>query len=226
MFGYKYHLLSPHMVSNDYVDFFNDVYASWKKSFTKVLVEDAGGNIDPDDFFRCDHVGVITFQDKIVGHCLMTMFDLRLDSSLEHHYIQALKPETIQNLKKENINRLISIEYLNIMPEFRKSSSDIRWAEVMIGIALKLMDESKGDALLGMPRIDIKVNQIGFHMNFKEIQEPVQKMKYSCAIMMYPKEEDRHFSNPPIEKAINHLIKTMHVDEEMPFHSTKFKKSA
>ncbi|MBV2169401.1 MAG: hypothetical protein KUL82_11910 [Bdellovibrio sp.] len=194
MLGFKYYLFSPHFVADAHLDKFNQVYETWKISFTDV-VESAGGKLDPDDFFRNDLIGAITYNNEVVGLSTMTMFDLRLNSSLDHHYIKALSPETPQKLLRDRQPRLISIEYLNVLPNWRKNHSPILWTEVLIGLGLKLMDQSPADIIMGTPRTDVKVLQVCKNLEAIEVQEPILKMNYPCAVVIFPKQTQRKFKN-------------------------------
>ncbi|WII73760.1 hypothetical protein QJS83_07705 [Bdellovibrio sp. 22V] len=224
MFGFKYHLLSPHYVPDNHSEFFNKIYAAWKVTF-KEVVESAGGVLDPDDFFRCDHVGVITHKNEIVGLSLLTMFDLKLHSSVEHHYIRALENPTQEQLLKRGISRLISIEYLNVLPEWRKSHSNVAWTEVLIGMGLKFMDESVADVIIGMPRIDRKVDQICQNLEGYEIQAPISKMNYPCAVLIFNKQDKRRFKNEITEQYVQSLWKSREIVGIAPFQKQIFKKA-
>lgn len=215
MFGFQYYLLSPHFVHPEYVDVFNTVYNAWEKSFAEV-VESAGGTLDPDDFFRNDLITAVLHDNEVVTLATMTLFDLRLRSSLEHHYIKALKPETIENLKKDQLNRLVSVEYLNVLPKWRKNNSQIRWTEVAIGLCYKIYDDSIADILMGMPRTDVKVLDVGKTMYAIEVQEPILKMNYPCAVTIVHKTTDREFNNPLTSQYVNGLYATHQVTGLQP----------
>ena len=229
MFGFKFHLVSPHYVPDSKKDFFNYIYKTWYASFTEV-VESAGGKLDPDDFFRCDHVGVITFQDKIVSLSTLTLFDIELQSSKDHHYFKALNESTCQALVQKRIKRLLSIEYLNVLPEFRRhqvqSQGTIPWVEVMMGLNSKIMDQSDADIIIGTPRIDLKVDVLCRNVGAEILQDPITKMNYPCAVMIIPKNPERHFPNPVTEQYVTGLWKSMEVIGREAFAPIITKKTA
>ncbi len=210
MNDFKFHLFSPHYVPESRTKLFNDVYQIWKKTFAEV-VESRGGKLDPDDFFRGDYIAAISKDDQVVCICLLSVFDLKLTSSKEHHYIRTLNDSTINKLISKNQSRIMSLEYLNVLPEWRKHNSEVNWAEVMLGLGNKLMDQSVADGLIGMPRIDRKVDEVLLRLGAYPIQDPVDKMGYPCAILFFDKQKNRHFDNLTIEKYVQSLWR----DKEM-----------
>lgn len=206
MFSLK--LLSPHFVEDSNIAEFNQVYAEWKKVFCEVL-EAKGGTLDPDDFFRNDYILTINKGDELVASCTLTMFDVRLNSSLDHHYFQALQKQTPDEIKARRLNRLISIEYLNVLPNWRKSKSDVPWVEVIIGTVLKMMDSSEADGVIGTPRIDVKVLEACKNLEAIEVQGPISKMEYPCAVVVFPKRQNRKYKNPTTHFFVESLVNTL-----------------
>lgn len=219
VFGFRYYLLSPHLVRSDYTPIFNKVYDAWKISFTEV-VESAGGKLDPDDFFRNDLVTAVTHQGEVVGLSTMTMFDLKLHSSHEHHYVQALNKSTVAKLQSDGQNRLISIEYLNVLPAYRKSNSNVRWTEVLIGLGLKVMDDSVADIIMGTPRTDVKVLNVCKNLEAIEVQQPILKMNYPCAVVIFNKNPERQFVDPITAQYVEGLYNARIVTGAQPFENT------
>ena len=194
MLGYKYYLLSPRLVEDKHIFQFNQLYKTWKNIFSEV-VEGTGGQLDPDDFFRNDYISAITHKNEVIGLSTMTIFDLRLQSTLDHHYIKSLNSGVIESLLSEGHSRILSIEYLTILPEWRKHQSTVNWGEILIGLNLKVLDNSIADIVLGTPRTDVKVLQMSQNMDAFEIQEPIIKMGYPCAVVMVKKQTHRKFSS-------------------------------
>lgn len=225
MFGFKYYLFTPSYVANQHTETFNKVYQTWKNSFTELLSA-SGAKVDPDDFFRNTYVGAVMRNEDVVCSSTMTMFDLRHLAARDHHYIQALKPGTIDKLKEQNIFRLISIEYLNVLPEWRKSHSQILWTEVLIGLGLKMMDESPADAILGMPRTEVKVVNVCLNLEAREIQEPIMKMNYPCAIVIFDKKEKRQFKNEVTNQYVHSLWDSRILTHQEERHEAPKKKQA
>lgn len=206
MFGYKYHLVNPHHVPENNISLMNNVYDLWESCF-RPLAEGAGEKFDPDDFFRVDTMGVLTHGDKIVGSHFYALFDLRLKATLNHHFFQYLDNSTIEDLKQRGHNHMLTLEYTLINKEYRKSQQSIVWAEVLTGLGLKYLDQSIGSGILGTPRIDAKVDQMTLRLNAEILQDPVRKMNCPCAVVYFPKQQNRSLPNPETQALVNNLWK-------------------
>lgn len=210
MFNFRYILLSPHNANTqESQDLLNKVYDTWGKTFSNV-VEDTGGQLDKDDFFRYDLIGVLMHGNSIVGSHCYSLFNLKLNCCLEHHFFQNISSEVIQQLIKDGQSLVYSLEYSQISPEFRKGSGNIRWIDVLIGCALKYLDNSDANGIIGTPRTDIKVDKTTFRLGAVEIQPPIKKMNYECAVIYFPKKINRHFDNPLVAQYVQFLWKNHH----------------
>lgn len=201
MFNLRYVLLSPHHPNQETRHLLNITYESWKNTFSKV-VEDKGGDLNKDDFFRYDLIGALFYEDKLVGSHCYSLFDLSLNCCLDHHFMQEIAPETIDKLLQKKQQLIYSLEYTNILPEFRKDSSNIRWVDVLTGCALKMLDGSVANGIIGTPRTDIKVDKTAIRLGAEEIQPPFKKMNYECSVIYFPKRKDRALPDP----AVNQLV--------------------
>ncbi|MNJ94624.1 hypothetical protein D3C87_123260 [compost metagenome] len=207
MFGYKYTLVNPHQVPEEQIPLMNKVYDLWESCF-RPLAEGAGEKFDPDDFFRVDCMGVLMHGENIVGSHFYALFDLRLKATLNHHFFQYLDNSTIDGLIKRDHSRVITLEYTLINKEYRKSQQNIVWAEVLTGLGLKYLDSSIGSGILGTPRIDAKVDKMTYRLNAEVLQEPVRKMNCPCAVVYFPKQQNRSLSNPEVQALVNNLWKS------------------
>jgi hypothetical protein len=91
MHGFEYLHLSLHNHETQHTELLNRVFEIWEKTFTGIAKTNEVA-LDPDEFFRSHHVGVLMFHDEIVGFNLFTMFDLSLLSTTRHRYFQASQP--------------------------------------------------------------------------------------------------------------------------------------
>ena len=68
MFGFKYVLLNPRSLPQTHVALFNQVYDHWIKAYSE----------NQESILNCDQVGIILFENSVVGFQLFKSFDLRL----------------------------------------------------------------------------------------------------------------------------------------------------
>lgn len=212
---FKLKILSPHAVADHDIETYNHIYSEWKKTF-KEVVESRGGKLDPDDFFRSDNiVAIMTSRGEIVALCTITLFDVRLASSQEHHYFQALDKNTPRKLLEMNIQKVLSMEYVNVLPTWRKTLKGTPWVEILTGAMPRIVDRSNIDAIIGTPRIDLKVLRTCQTLDAIELQQPIQKMDYPCAVVLFPKQSHRTFKNDLTEKYVQELLNSLEDTSEI-----------
>jgi hypothetical protein len=206
MQGFHYLLLNLHCQNPDqcHISILNRVFEIWDKTFSKVADQNSG-RLDPDEFFRSHHVGVLMFDDEIVGFNLFTLFDLGLLATGRHKYFQGLGACSPGRLNSSNVNRVLTMEYFTITPQWRRQMREAPWGEILTGLGLKVLDSSTADAVIGTPRIDLKVHEMCYRLGGYDFQEPVQRLNYPCAVVLFPKETQRTFVNP----LTRHWVKNM-----------------
>jgi hypothetical protein len=226
---YQFKILDPRRIGQNPEDvkFSNQLYQTWTQAFSKVVVE-AGGTLDPDDYFRNDFALIIFDQQKILGFSMCTEFDLRLKACQDHHYWRAMQPETIRKLQGNNIHRLMSMEYFTVLPDWRQvTRRQVSWAEVIVGLGLLYQDQFPIDAMVGTPRADIRISGLSARMGGVPVQEPIMKMNYPCSVHVFSKIEvgTRHFANPLTEKW-SHELWNQKEDLRISKNQTAVKKAA
>jgi hypothetical protein len=204
MHGFEYLHLSLHNHETQHTELLNRVFEIWEKTFTGIAKTNEVA-LDPDEFFRSHHVGVLMFHDEIVGFNLFTMFDLSLLSTTRHRYFRGLGDCSPGRLNSKQVNRVLTMEYFTITPKWRKQMKETPWGEILTGLGLKFMDSSSADAVLGTPRIDLKVHEMCYRLGGYDFQEPVDRMNYKCAVVLFPKEEQRTFVNPLTKHWVRNL---------------------
>lgn len=222
MFHVRYVLLSPHNTNEESRRLLNLAYHSWKKTFNQVLGS-MGCALELDDFFRYDMIGVLLQGDSIIGSHCYSLFDLELECCQEHHYMSDVTPETRAKLIAEGRSLIYSLEYTNITPEWRKSATNIRWVDVLMGCALKYLDESAASGIIGTPRVDIKMDTTCIRMGGYNIQEPVKKMNYECTVVFLPKLTTRTFYSLGIQQWVDSLWQS-HESFVAPIENNNFTK--
>lgn len=206
MLGFRYYLLSPSHTDMDNIDRLNTVYETWATTFREV-VEDAGGKFNPDDFYRHHFIGAVFYGEELVGFHLGTSFDLRLHSSKAHHFIQEMPAHIIEKITEKGIRSVLTIEYMNILPNWRRHNHDISWFGVLFALGCEVLEQSTCDGILCTPRVDRKAHEACASVGCYTLQEEVDKMGYPCAIMFHDKGV-RKYPNAETKKWIDQLWKT------------------
>ena len=194
MQDFHYEILPLHHVCESKRELLNKIFDMWEETFGNVLNE-AGAHLDFSDFFRCHSAGVIRFKEDIVGFNLFTHFDLTLNSHLRHPYVAHLDSTTIQSLKDQKRTKVMTMEYFTVSLAWRRKHRHIPWSEVLTGLGLQYMDQSTAHGVIGTPRVDLKVDQMCERLGAVSIQEPIRKMNYECAVMLFDKQTHRAFND-------------------------------
>lgn len=146
MLGFKYLLLNPRSLPQTHVELFNRVYTQWADHWVQAEKQN-------EDFLHADHVGVLLCHNEIVGFHLLNYIDLRLKSSWQHQSLKTLSQLEHLQLQSHAPQTLLSQGSFFIAPEFTSANTEhenVDWAEVLLGLALKLLDDSKADLLMSI----------------------------------------------------------------------------
>lgn len=205
----KYNLtvMRPQFLSSTHeINELNSLYSMWRKTFSAV-VNPKGAQVDPDDFFRQNFIFCLKHEAEIMGFALGTVFDLRVQNHKEHHFIGSLNPFTVEKIRQSGLDRILSLEYLTLETEWRKKSTEVLWAEVLIAVGILFADHNPEiiDGLIGTPRNDIKMNNVGNNAGFTTIQDEIFKMDYPCAVQINPIQKNRIFKNPQTDEMARSL---------------------
>ncbi len=164
----------------------NSLYQYWKEFWGKIYSE--AGALEAfvtDDFLRQEFVGVLTFNDQIVGCLFSSFFNLNQTSTLEHRYFKFYPLEYVQSLKARNIEIAQSVEFLTLDPAWRKSRTGISLSEVIIGLSLKAGHALNADAIIGTARSDVGVNDSCYKYGFECLIPNVSRRNFNVDLIAY-----------------------------------------
>lgn len=198
----QYHVIDMANIPADKTVLVDRAFALWKEIYSQEL-ESRGLQLAEEDFWNCRLLCIVENGEHIIGTHNYNVFDLRT-LACGHKYFNDVTPERIQILKKQNMHRLMSMEYLLVNPLFRGSKSPIRWGEVVIGLGFKVMKHSPWEAMIGIARADKNVNTMGLRMGCKET-ESITKNQTPCKVMIMGKAEIKDNVDPDTQKFINRL---------------------
>jgi hypothetical protein len=185
---YQYVVIPKNCPTPQALELYHVIYESWLKLWRDVF-SDGDRTFEPsvDDFLKQDYIAAIFESANLVGFHLSSTYDLRKKMLRNQSYFADFSPQSFEEMKKYDLNKVMSIEYLSVMPSYRKARNSTSWAAILISLAQKLMCESSADSLIGTARTDVKVDVISKKLGFFEIQKPIEKYDYSCAVIICPK---------------------------------------
>lgn len=169
----------------------NQTYHFWKQLWVNECASvNKFNEIFADDFFRADLIAVIYSPDQIVGCHLYTYFDLSNPYAREHTYFAGLYNHISKILETENIKEVISLEYLSINPNWRKSITGYALADVLIKLSQNVVRHFKFDAGIGTARLLTKVDKKTSNLGFTETDVVVDRHGFECKFMYYKSESE------------------------------------
>lgn len=152
-------------LSPSYLDLYNQAYSYWKSFWSEIYSEE--DSVFADNFLRQDFIAIVLYQNKIVAMHLYTIFNIHASLTRHHSYFKTYPALFLEHLIKNNVKNVMSIEYLTVSPEWRKSLTGISFGEIMIGTSLKYLHHLKIDAAIALTRNDRKVNTLCYNFGFE-----------------------------------------------------------
>lgn len=201
-----------------YLPLLDQSYNIWEQTYTSILSA-SGEQVNPDDFWRAKILAVIERDNEVLGLHLYNSFDLSCPSSLKHSYFKYLSSEKTQEIRQKNINKLMTCEFLTVNPKYRGNKKEgISWGEVIVGLCSRVFIQSPWDGLIGISRMDFKVDKMSMSVGALSIGE-VSRHKVDCKIIIATRNELKEHVNPSTEEIISTLWNQ--VQNHTPWINTK-----
>ncbi|MGE0529175.1 MAG: hypothetical protein AB7G93_15790 [Bdellovibrionales bacterium] len=147
---------APHAVPK-YNETFQFWHTIWEQTFAELKNQ---RKLYSDDFFRMDEILALSSAGKVVGCFLFGWYDLRIDSHRYHSYFSAYPEELMHMLQSSTSGIVMSMGYLAVAPEWRKSKVGVLVSEALLGLACKRFIASGASHLIAYTRNDRKINDL------------------------------------------------------------------
>ncbi|MGZ3696096.1 MAG: hypothetical protein ACXWQO_18780, partial [Bdellovibrionota bacterium] len=136
--AYQYYLLPSANPPAHLAGRHNQIHKFWKESWLEVLQQlKAETNQLDDDFLRQDFIASICTDAEVVAVHLYSIFALDTEASCAHRYLKGnYPPEFFEKLKAMGVRTVMSLEYLTVNPNWRKSQGAIHMGAVTGALGL------------------------------------------------------------------------------------------
>jgi hypothetical protein len=168
------------------VKLLNRAYDLWYSNFTDILNE-SSEELKPDYFYRCKYVSVLYDQDIIKAMCLHNVFDFGASGVSELDYFKPLNPFLKESFLKEKI-RILSVEWVLVNPELRARFTKVQYADIIMGLAFKVLSDSGLDAAMGFSRTDLKADLVAEKFGTKKL-DLIKRHNIECGVMLLRKND-------------------------------------
>ena len=181
----KYYILSGKLSpDSQHFEIYKNTYELWTKTWKKVF-GDVGSfeAFSPDDFYRQDYIPVIASGNEPIAAHFYSLFHIDNPAAMDHHYFEIFSEEVIASLRSRGIKKMMSMEFLTVNPEYRKTNTNISFAEIQIVLGSKLMSEINFDIALGVAIKAAKIDKMAIKLGFNVLDSHAKRGNLVCDIV-------------------------------------------
>lgn len=159
----------------------NKSFEVWNSVWKKVYEEkEEGFKLSSDEYSRQDLICALTYESQIAALHLYSFFNLASAPDMKSHYFNFFSDYYINELKSQNVKSVMSMEFLTVAPEFRKTNFGFPTGSLICELGTRVFGLTKADAIVAPARVDVKVNQIAYDIGFTCIEKAVMQRGFEC----------------------------------------------
>jgi hypothetical protein len=170
---FKYTTFSPKPFKNTVnTKFYSNAFQHWL-NFWRDEYSSYGSNLtlNPNDFFRQDLYTVLSYDDRIIGTHALTFFDLNFDLS-SYPYLNFMYPKgTLEQLKRDNINTVMALQFFMMDPEFRYKKIGLNLAYVIASLSTMHKDIFGVDGAITAARTEVGAAKVAQLCGYKKVSD-------------------------------------------------------
>lgn len=180
---FSYHLFSaknalfPHER-----EFSNQVFIAWQRLWSEVYGA-KNYKLETTDFLRQDVIATLMYEGQVAAVHLYSLFDIQCLASLGSHYFEFFNDEYFRKLSEREVRLTMSMEYLSVMPPFRKKNTGFSVATLLIALGNRVADELGVDAVVAPARNDVGVNKMAYDVGFKCLVPSTIQRGFECDLI-------------------------------------------
>ncbi len=199
----RYLLHSGSMADPATAPLHNSAFRLWQKSWRQTFAELRSEAVPrADDFTRQSVIGALFYRDEAVGLLLHTYFNLDLEATRAHSYLSTYPPSVVDKLRSEGIKEVFSMEYLTLDPNWRRNLVGVPLGEVLLGLGVKLAENSGLAAMLVVTRNEKRVNDILYGFGARCLAKDLTKHNVAVDLVSL----DRGKTHPGPREEVNSWI--------------------
>ena len=203
----QYFLFSPKNPSDLYLQIHNRTYDLWKMLWEKTLEELRLPTENlPNEFGRQNHIAVICHRFEPVAIHLYSHFHLESRASQECSYMRENYPALFfEKLKQRGLKTVMSMEYMTVHPEWRKSRGNLHIGAVLGALGLKCMEHHQLGGCIAPARKDHKVHLLAHAQGGESIIADVFNHNVLCDLILLQREKIKDHPDTGIAKIVDRL---------------------
>lgn len=194
---YRYVIIPTHLDKNSsLVPMHNAVYSL----FASVHGAVTQGAISGDNFLRNQVATAILDGAQPVACHQYCLFNLETEAARASRYFKTLGATSWKYLRDHNLNQVMSLEFLTVHPEYRKSKIGMSLGDTLISLGLQLMLERGADAGTAISRTDVKVDRSGNDVGFQTVETDLEIYGYNCSFQVVLRDRARIHHDPAVAR--------------------------
>jgi len=185
----------------------NELFSLWKKVWTDTLHKlQLDASRLSDEFMRQDLIAAIFVDDTPITAHLYSFFSIDSIASREHGYLNGNYPEIFfQKLKNLQVREVMSMEYMTVHPDWRKSKVAVHIPMVMGGLAMETLKLFKADAAIAPARRDHKVQELAPAYGGESLITNVMNHNILCDLLLCQRKNIKSHASSEIMGMVNDL---------------------
>jgi hypothetical protein len=204
--GIEYHVVTSGFEPPENVSLYNALYSFWHEQWTKTLSElDGPTKLHADEFTRQGEKTFFTFNGEIIAAFCLSWFHLGLLSHREHSYFTSYPPETLEFLKAQGLERVMTMGWLCTSRSWRRSEMGSLITDSLVLLGYRRFLHSAADTLIAFTRNDRKINDLVYRNGSKCLRSGVSAHNVEVDIIYTLKKDVRESEDPVIRETVNRL---------------------
>jgi hypothetical protein len=127
----RYLLMPSRHPVKGYEKIYHEAYMVWRAAWEKFYQESSVHEpLSSDPFIIPDEIGVLMYQDRVVGLAAFTHGDLRQGTLPDHSWFKPWTQEAFNQLKNISPDCMVCSQF-TISPEFTGRNQVVRWKEIL-----------------------------------------------------------------------------------------------
>ncbi|MFZ4403940.1 MAG: hypothetical protein ACOYOK_07545 [Pseudobdellovibrionaceae bacterium] len=202
-------------LNNYELSIYNQTYQHWYRVWNDLLRSSSDSILTSDNFLRQSKVCSLVYNNQVIGMIAASFFDLNIEAYKDHSYLLPFKSIDLNRIRSETNSLIMSIEYVSVEPVFRKKDLGISIGTLLLGLSMKVFDESNAVAVLGTARNQMHVDEMCFNYGFKPIGQ-ISKYGHPCTLILNNKEQLKNHDNHLIFESVNRLWTKRNKKQQQP----------
>ncbi len=190
-------------------DLHNKAFRLWKSVWQETLEKlNFSANNLTEEFVRQDLIACITYENNPIAVHLYSFFAIDCEAARTHGYFSSNYPELyFAKLAKEKVRNVMSMEYMTVHPEWRKSKETVHLGGALGGLAVRSMHELGADAAIAPCRRDHKVHEMAYAYGGEPVVANVVNHNVACDLVMIRREKVKAHPSEDVQNLLESLWK-------------------